>query len=353
MSYTRRYKERITLRDTKSVSFSYTGADGNSHTVTKNVPVELSEDLYFDINVNTNPFDNSVDTCSAKVGNLKKAVITAEAAEVASKATNSIKLGHTLGSGFVQLITSNIEIQVSEERAKAEALLMALKAQSDDLLKKKATMEGDYNRIKQRYTSIFQDLNKELKNRIHALHKETFGLIKQSTQTLFRNTETVLMATALVGHKENTQLQAALYASSIKQKAQQLIQCAYDYISGTIGLSRQIQTCLTYEHATERKVEMVPVLYCETTDEQSGIMSELYNNELLKSLQVDKQMLKQNIQSSPFTWKQMDAETTERITSYIEKELVVYKVNDTHEQRVSNMIRSLWKKEQPLTLSIK
>lgn len=352
MSYTRQYKKRITLKDTISVSFSYTGSDGNSHTANKNVPVELSEDLYFDINVNTDPFDNSIDACSNKVGNLKKAVIATEAAEVASKSANSIKLGRTLGSGFVQLICSNVEMQVNEERAKAEALLMALKAQSDDLQNKKAVMEGDYNRIKQRYVNIFQELNKELKNRIHALHKETFGLIQQSYQTLSRNTETVLMSTALIGHKENTQLQAALYASSLKQKTQQLIQSAYRYISGTTGLSHQIQTRLYYEHVAERKKEMVPVLYCETTDEQSGINSELYNNELLTNLQIDGSVLKQNIQSSAFTWAEMDEKTTTRIASYMEKELAVY-TDNAHEQRVSNMIRSLWLKQQPLTLSIK
>lgn len=350
MSYTQQFQDRITLKKTISVAFEYTDAKGNTQHRTKQVPVEISEDLNFHINVDTDSFDKSINTCSTECNHLQNSVVATEAAEIASKSANAMKLAQTLGNGFVRLIFSNTDMQVKEEKAKAAALLIELTKQFDDLQKKKETMEFDYNHIKMRYIDTFQKLDEKLNERIQTLQKDTFELISQSTQTLSRETETELMATALIGHKENMQLQTALCVSSMKQKTQQLIQSAYKYISETIKLGCQIQKQLIDENITEKETKMVPILYCETRGEQSGIISELYNNELLKKQHVDSFLLKQTIQSFPLTWKQMDPETIKRITFYMEKELTGYAQNDARGKRIVNKIRSLWQ-QQPLALS--
>ena len=141
MSYTRNYRERIAVNYSGSVSYRYP-ASQNGGSGTAHYSGTEYEEVDVNINVDTNPFDNSVENCNRNVNLLTGAVVATEAAQIVSIDKNSKKVASTIISGFFGYIRSEISQQIAELSQNIDAQLMHLKELSQSCLAKKKQMEG-------------------------------------------------------------------------------------------------------------------------------------------------------------------------------------------------------------------
>jgi len=116
MSYTRTYNKTISEKISKRLSVSYSKdnngnlsrieveIDNKRHTFSgggsKTIDINAEIPVTIDIEVDTRPFDQSVDHCNSNVNLLTGAVVATEAAQVASIHENSEKVAGTIVNGF-------------------------------------------------------------------------------------------------------------------------------------------------------------------------------------------------------------------------------------------------------------
>ena len=127
-------------------------------TVTKHKNVTVN------VNVDTDPFDASVDDSARSLGTLTDSIVGFKTASVAAKKTNEQAIVGHVGSGFLNMIEQNINLQNAGMEAEMHALASELKQQCDELGHKHDVMNKDFNRIKSRYMDLFETINKEFKN---------------------------------------------------------------------------------------------------------------------------------------------------------------------------------------------
>ena len=218
MSYTRSYSERIIVSGHKSETVSYPPSqNGGSHTVTvyyeEVVPVDVN------IHVDTIPYDRSVNACNQDVQTLTGAVTAFQTAEIASKVVNSKKVATTVIDGFFGYIRSEISQQISELTQAVDAHLMHMRELAQSCMAKKKQLEGDYHRISGRYSKIFEDLNRELTNRVSELDRATFGFVNESNSHNSRYINSDLVTTVALFGKDNGETLSRLSTSIAKKRA--------------------------------------------------------------------------------------------------------------------------------------
>ena len=261
MSYTRSYRESITVSGSESDTFSYPASEnGGSKTVTihytKDVPVEVN------IFVDTNPFERSISKVKGNVDLLTGAVVATETAEIISKEKNAKKVGKSIVKGFFSYIKSEISQQISELTQNVNAQLVHLKELSQSCLSKKKQMEGDFNRIASRYVKIFEDLNHELSNRILELDKAAFVFKKETDNSKVRTTNNDLVNTIAISGKEGCDLQAQISASISKKRAFDTINKAIIFLRQQNRMNETIQKS-TFNESISNSIYLT-ICYIET-----------------------------------------------------------------------------------------
>lgn len=184
------------------------------------------EDVEVTVNVDTEPFDGSIHKCNGQVNILTGAVAASEAAQVASIHQSSRKVGKSIISGFFKTVRSDISQQIAELQSRIDSTLLHLQSTGQRCLEKQQQMGVDYNRLKQRYIQIFDDLDKELKNRINELDKAAFGFKRTGDASSLRALTDDLVSTAVISATESRQLEAQISASLMKKRAMDTIQSA-------------------------------------------------------------------------------------------------------------------------------
>ena len=106
-------------------------------------------------------------------------------------------------------------------------------------------MIDDYDILTTRYSAVFENLDRELVQRIHMLMEPCFRFVESSRKEQLRNTDSSLSAMALVGHKEQLDVQARISAITVKQRAAGLRECqAISAWAKAIGQS--YRTCVDW-----------------------------------------------------------------------------------------------------------
>ena len=171
------YSEKKTLPvEYTDHEYRLVGKGDNVHVET----YEVSRTKYIEVNVkvNTTPFDNSVNRCGDHVGTLTGSIIGFKTANVASKVNNEKKIANSVTSGFSSLIEQNLALQNAGIEAEMHAIAGELMQQCKELDYKHEVMNKDFNRIKSRYTSLFETITKEMNNRIKQLIKPCFDFVR-------------------------------------------------------------------------------------------------------------------------------------------------------------------------------
>ncbi|MDY0342655.1 MAG: hypothetical protein RBR28_03725 [Lentimicrobium sp.] len=340
MSYTRSYREIITVSGSKTVSVSYPASQNGGTTsatvhYTEEVPVNVN------IDVDTVPFDDSVAHCNNNVNLLTGAVVATEAAQLVSIDQNSKKVGETIITGFFDYIRSEISQQIAELVQSIDAHLMHLKSLSDECLSKKKQMESDFLRISGRYVKIFDDLNHELSNRVYELDRPAFVFKKELDHQGNRTSENDLVSIVGIFGKESGELQSKICASIAKKRAFDTINKAKTFLWQQKKLSSTVQKCMLNESI--ETTQFAPVCFFETKAGDK-IGKVLFTSSFITTLQdvsIRNGLIKQ-FSEKRNTWNIIPNEYHDKLRIYFNSELnKSYSKGDQHSVRVKEMIQKI------------
>ncbi|MBR2194386.1 MAG: hypothetical protein IJ911_02105 [Salinivirgaceae bacterium] len=239
------------------------GASGKSH---RNRDLTHDETVQVNIEVDTDPFDESVSKCNNHINLLTGSVAATEAAQVASINENSKQIASTIITGFFKNVQAEISTKILELSQKVEARLMHLYEQKKRLVALKEQLENDYQRRKSDYTKIITDLNKELENRVKAIDEPVFKMSALIEKSSKRMTETGSAEVASIVAKENSILTSQIQAALTKKKAQQTMVQATDFLSVQRGTDNAIRQSSITKFKADNSIFFLPVCYFETTD---------------------------------------------------------------------------------------
>ncbi len=332
MGYKRSFTKRIAVHYSGSVSYPASQNGGSvSYSGT------AYEDVTVNINVATEPFDDSVSHCNSQVGLLTGAVVATESAQVASIRKNARKVGQTVIDGFFKTVRYEISQQISELSNLIDATLMHLHELAKRCVDKQAQMETDYNRISARYLKIFEELNSELKNRIYELDRPSFTFKSDSDRNAARFIGESPAATTVVAGQEEGSLQAMIQASVVKKKAQETIQEINDFLATQKRLERILHQCILRDNRAAQVY--LPVCYLETRGEHDRIDRELFQPDYTPPVQL--RHLEEALGSAE--WSAFPVAREEHIRQFFNRELSGhYAVADPHATRVRDCISRLF-----------
>ena len=341
MSYTRNYRETITVSGSKTVSVSYPASQNGGSTsatvhYTEEVPVSVN------INVDTNPFDRSVSHVNGNVDLLTGAVVATEAAEIESKLKNSVKIGDSIINGFFSYIRSEISQQITELSQNIDAHLMHLKELAKSCIDKKKQMEGDFFRISGRYVKIFDDLNNELSNRIYELDKPAFVFKKETDNQKIRTSSNDLVNTVTICGIESSDLQTKIGASIAKKRALDTLNKSKVFLWQQKKLNLTIKQSMLND--SKSCSIFAPCCFVESNNTNNQIDKNIYStdyltilNEKSKKNEIIDQFLLNSI-----IWSVLSQDVLKNISQYFNTELNnVSTLNDQHNVRVREMIQKI------------
>lgn len=328
MSYRRTFHKTIAVHYSGYVSYPASQSGGS-----KSYSGTAYEDVTVNINVDTNPFDSSVAHCNTTVNALTGAVVAAEAAQLVSIDKNAKKVAGTIVNGFFSYIRSEISQQVMELSQKIDAHLIHLRELAKSCVAKQKQMETDYNRISDRYLKVFDDLNKELENRIFELNKPAFVFKNENDKHTIRTTGNDLVSTVTVFGSEGGGLQAKISASVAKKRALDAINQANVFLWKQKRLQATINQSMLNENITATRFS--PVCFIETSGENNQIGRNVYVADFLPKTNPNELMEKFQKQ----TWTATTKEQKDNIQRYFNSEVGnTYTSNNQHDERVKEMI---------------
>ncbi len=338
MSYTRTYREVVSRVVSKTVSVSYPPSqNGGSKSISVDILAEIPVEV--NINVDTDPFDASIEDCETNIDLLTGAVVATEAAQIYSKQQQSIKIADTIISGFFSYISSEISQQIAELSQNVEAQLMHIRELVKSCLAKKSQMENDYNRISERYINIFDDLNNELTNRIVELDRPVFVFRKESEKLDFNAINSDLVNTVSIFSSENCDLQSKIRGSVTKKNALDTINKAKLYLEEQNILEKTIQLSMLNE--SNSAVISAPVCFIEVNNKSNEINRSIFHSHYLSVLDERKsanELLDQFLLSS-VSWTSLNKEIKENINLFFHTEINnKLNGNDKRELRVRDTI---------------
>lgn len=326
-----------TIKETFTVTYTDhdLGPDGNL------VPVEESMDVDVNVYVDTIPFDHSVDRCGDHIGALTDSIIGFKTANVASKVENEKQIVDCVTSGFASLIEQNLSLQNAGIEAEMHALAGELLQQCKALEDKHEVMNKDFNRIKMRYTSLFDTITKEMNNRLKQLIKPCFDFVSQVRQEQNRRIETSLLSVATTTGKESDSARIAIQASKMKSNAEKLISAASDYIVGNKSLNTAKNAYFISGNGSD-SVFYAPVVFCISGDESSSSKKQLFTSPIMDdNADVRNSIL---VATSQLHESEMSYDEKKRIGDYYNQKLSEVNDGSLRSQRIVALMKQFFDK---------
>ncbi|MDR2466584.1 MAG: hypothetical protein LBD35_04250 [Prevotellaceae bacterium] len=340
MSYTRSYSG--TVSKTVTVHYGYPASQNGgsgSKSVTVDIPVSVT------VHVDTAPFDRSVANCGDRVNALTRAIAEAEAAKIASTNRNATKIAETVTSGFLQTVRAEIGMQIAELSQKIDAGLLHLRELAKSCLAKRKQMERDYSRIANRYLKIFDDLNRELENRITELNKPAFAFKNIGDRHSDRATKTDAVGAAAVSGAECCELQARIVAAVVKRRAAEAIARANEFLRKRKELQAAINRSMLNENVSAARY--APVCFAETGSETGGRNRKIFQPEAMPELNPDLMLKRFDSQS----WTDATREQKDTIRLYFNSEAnAACTGNSVHDNRVRETLFRIFDLESMKTI---
>lgn len=335
MSYRRSFRKTIPVHYSGSTSETVTVGDQ-----TKNVRVHYSgtvyEEVVVNVDIDTDPFDSSIRNCNSSVGVLTGSVVATEAAQVASIRDHSRKVGKTIIDGFFSTVKSDISQQIMELNSRLEANLVHLRELAQRCVSKQKQMEVDYNRLTSRYSAVFEDLNKELENRIYELDRPTFKFKEMSDASACRSMGNDMASTVVVAGAESGLLEATIGASLAKKQALTAIGKANTFLVKQKSTEKLLDICSIKE--SRDAVFHTPVCYIETVGDGAVVNRNLYASKLIEKSQYNG--LSEELRSMDFPTSDQN---TAKLKQHFSDEVAEnYAYSSSHNERVRDYITKLF-----------
>ncbi len=333
MSYTQTFHKTIAVSYSRTVNYP-ASQNGGSTTVTGTV----YEDVTVNIEVNTTPFDSSINSCNGHIGALTGSVVATEAAQVASIRDNSRKVAQTIVSGFFKTVQSEISQQIAELQSRIDADLIHLHELDKRCKGLQQQMEVDYNRICSRYSKVFTDMNNELQNRIRALDRPIFDFKDSSDSCSIYAAGTSMAGMMAITGTEGGKLQAMLSASVSKKRSNDTLQKINQFLLQQKQLETILHQCILSESADA--TVYAPICYMKT--ENAGKTLGAHVHQLQDMAQMNEKQLITSLEAQK--WQDMPANEAENIRQFfgVEMSKLSQESNTQHSQRVQDYISKLF-----------
>lgn len=331
----------MSYKETKTLPVDYIDHEYQLVRSGNNVHVEtypVTRTKYIDVNVNvdTRPFDHSVDRCGDHIEALTGSIVGFKAANVASIIENEKQIVNSVTSGFTTLIEQNLTLQNAGIEAEMHALAGELMQQCKELEYKHEVMNKDFNRIKSRYTSLFETITKEMNNRLKQLIKPCFDFVSQVRQEQNRRIETSLLSVATTTGKESDAARIAIQASKMKSNAENLISTASNYIVGNRSLNKA-KNAYFMEGIRSDSVCYAPIILCYSGDESSSSKMLLFTNPYMdNNTNVKKSLMDA---ASRLQEKEMSPDVKRKIGDYFNQMLSQISDGSARSQRVIALMK--------------
>ena len=350
MSYSRHYQTSVSYSG--SVHYSYPASQNGgsgSASYSGSIPVSIT------INVNTQPFDGSVNNFNNSVNILSGSVVAMNAAQCAAIQQTANEVSNSIINGFFGTIKTELSQQIQALDSGIKARLGLLMQQNKAVTDIKNIMESDYNRITSRYVRLFADLDSECYKRIYALDKQSFALSEKVQKELLCESSSNTAALNLLGIEEISTSKILVFISSLNRKALEVLKTLHNYITQESRINILVNSFL-YNDEIEEKIPMyIPVVWIESDMlEGSQICHESYipdyYNRRRKSASVssvDDVAIAEKVSffcSEASEWKaveEADKETLNREFNTLAESFYANLDSET-EQRVYKTMLSLW-----------
>jgi len=218
---------------------------------------------HFNFTVDTNPMADSIEGVSRHVNGTTAAVVAMQTAVVIAKQNSANNICNNVNLGFYSLIRSQISQKIATHKSKADAKIMELQQQSISLASIKSRMEKDYNMHANRYTKLFNSLNKALKGRIFELDKPTTSFINKDILPTANRTKQLSAATSIIQLESVTSGQL-ISTSNTKYNALQNISSMKDFIYSSENQKVLIGSILTDKGIDKPAEIYIPIIINES-----------------------------------------------------------------------------------------
>jgi len=261
MSYSEHYSE--TISGTEYVEVYHPASETSS---SETVSVHWSEDVNIVITVDTSSFDNSVSTIKHHIDGLAGAVIATEAGQIEEKARGAQAISQAVTDGFFRLIGSEITQQMAALKSRVDSLFLKLNDMRIACQRIQQNMKRDYHRITDRYSSIFEELDREMATRIARLDEAAYALNRQVSSEDRRGFDSTLSTVPTVFAAENSRAQTVLSAGTLRSRMNELLQCAMAYLASEKRTSNVMSTMLVTGGQDNSATLSLPVAYLASSD---------------------------------------------------------------------------------------
>lgn len=343
MSYTRRFSKTVTIRYSGSVSYP---ASQNGGSVSYSGTAH--EKVNFDVTVDTEPFDDAIVEMKGDIDQLTASVVATETAQIESIDSTSRQIGNTIVEGFFKTVRSDISQQITALTIQSESLLLQLSKLAERCREKQTQMGTDYRRLSERYLKVFEDLNKELENRVYSIDEPIFRAGRSLNEIGDHKGNESSPATVSVTAGETAHLHSVLAANHTKRSALEAVEKGKRFLSIQYASDDVVNRCLLKGDASG----MIHTPYCvvETTTPDGGCSRELYASPLLKN--ISGQTLDNKINDKGWT-AQMPEDDVRRINDYFKHSVAAQQAaaTDPHSRRVADMTARLFDLSHTATTS--
>ena len=300
--------------------------------------IKKYKDIVVNVNIHNESFNASVDESVGKLETLTGAIVGFKTANVAVKKANEQVISGCVTSGFLNMIEQNINLQNAGMEADMHALAGELTQQCKELIHKHEVMTKDFNRIKSRYSGLFETINKEFKNRMQALINPCFGFVSQVRAEQERRANSNLLSMATIGGKETDSARIAIQSSKMKHNAKLLIGASKRYIDDNRSMNRAFSTFSIDGNSSETFYAPVVVMsgVNSTDDEQLYV----FLNSLCNAGGQTEKLVGQ--QCSKLRDGQMSIEVRNLISSYFNQLLDEMNDGSAEIRRIIGQMRALY-----------
>ncbi|MCL1836714.1 MAG: hypothetical protein FWG46_04120 [Treponema sp.] len=345
MSYSRNYQASVSYEGYKTVNYGASQSGGSmSVHYSGTIPVNIT------INVDTDPFDSSVNGFSNSVDVLTGSVVAMNAAQCAAIQKTADDVSTSIINGFFGTINTELSQQMQALDSAIKAGLGLIMQQGKAVTEKKAVMEGDYNRISSRYVRLFADLDSECYKRIYTLDKQSFSLSEKVQKELLTESASNAAAMNLMGIEEVSSSKTFMFISSLNRKALDVLTTLHNYITQESKINALVNSFLLNEPVDEYEPLAVPVIWAESDLPEGGSSSECYIPDCFD--QQKKQAIAEKVNAhcrsaSPAAWKTAGETEKGPLNRDFNVLAETYFADaDEEQQRVYRTMLNLWQNAQ-------
>lgn len=224
-----------------------------------------------DCMLDTTPMAKTMASVSTHVTATTAAVVTMQGAVIAAERKGAQKVCRNVNRGFLTMMRSQISQKVAYKKSRVDALLFKLAQQKKRLLSIKANMEVQYNRIAERYLSIFSVINRELKSRLLQVDQPVFKFVNKDVAAT-SNRMNAMSAWVSTAQGEDVALSQRLLAANVKANAEKAIRRSADFLA-QMGEQKRLTGLILHSQSSPADCDYlrVPVLIRESVNDVSRI----------------------------------------------------------------------------------